>query len=287
MSNSDFTTYLLSGAVAGTSVDVVLFPLDTIKTRMQSAAGFWASGGYRGIYNGLGSAAAGSAPTAALFFVTYEMSKTYLTPTNATHQSPWIHCLSASLGELVACCIRVPTENVKQKVQAGLYSTSMTAFRALLASGVSHFYTGYSTTILREIPFALIQFPLFEYLKSRLDHYHHSHGRSISPLESAVCGSFAGGIAAAVTCPLDVIKTRLMTQLPLVAITETGTTTRTSTSVVNTIRSIYVDGGGMKFFSGIAPRVMWISIGGFVFFGAYESSKRLIARVRGDSATRV
>lgn len=30
------------------------------------------------------------------------------------------------------------------------------------------------------------------------------------------------------------------------------------------------------FFSGVGPRVTWISIGGFVFFGAYEKAKDLL-----------
>ena len=33
------------------------------------------------------------------------------------------------------------------------------------------------------------------------------------------------------------------------------------------------------FFSGIEPRVMWISIGGFVFFGAYEQAKIMFSYV--------
>jgi solute carrier family 25 S-adenosylmethionine transporter 26 len=49
--------------MAGTSVDLALFPLDTIKTRLQSAQGFWKAGGFHGIYSGLGSVALGSAPT--------------------------------------------------------------------------------------------------------------------------------------------------------------------------------------------------------------------------------
>ena len=52
-----------AGGVAGTSVDVALYPLDTLKTRLQSAQGFSKAGGFRGIYSGLGSAALGSAPT--------------------------------------------------------------------------------------------------------------------------------------------------------------------------------------------------------------------------------
>ena len=68
-----FFTALICGGMAGTSVDVALFPIDTLKTRLQSPQGFIQAGGFRGIYNGLGAAAIGSAPGAALFFSTYEV----------------------------------------------------------------------------------------------------------------------------------------------------------------------------------------------------------------------
>ena len=56
-----------AGGVAGTTVDVVLFPLDTLKTRLQSKEGFRRSGGFRGIYSGILPAAAGSAPSGEVF----------------------------------------------------------------------------------------------------------------------------------------------------------------------------------------------------------------------------
>lgn len=51
-----------AGGMAGTAVDVALYPLDTIKTRLQSPEGFLKAGGLRGVYNGLSAAAVGSAP---------------------------------------------------------------------------------------------------------------------------------------------------------------------------------------------------------------------------------
>lgn len=71
--HTSFVTALVAGGMAGTSVDVALFPIDTLKTRLQSPQGFLKAGGFRGIYNGLGAAAVGSAPGAALFFSTYEV----------------------------------------------------------------------------------------------------------------------------------------------------------------------------------------------------------------------
>lgn len=71
--NTYFCTYQ-AGGIAGTSVDVALFPLDTFKTRLQSAQGFWKAGGFHGVYSGLGSAALGSAPTGIKFSMyTYQI----------------------------------------------------------------------------------------------------------------------------------------------------------------------------------------------------------------------
>lgn len=87
-----------AGAVAGTSVDTVLFPLDTIKTRLQSRMGFAKAGGFRNIYKGLSSAVIGSAPSAALFFTTYERTK------KAVHfieNKQLAYMIAASCGEIV------------------------------------------------------------------------------------------------------------------------------------------------------------------------------------------
>ena len=52
MTDVSFLTSLVSGGLAGTAVDISLFPLDTIKTRLQSKQGFIAAGGFRNIYSG-------------------------------------------------------------------------------------------------------------------------------------------------------------------------------------------------------------------------------------------
>ena len=101
-----FLVSLISGGVAGTTVDVALYPLDTIKTRLQAPQGFIKAGGFSGVYKGLSAAAAGSAPGAALFFSTYEMSKQILHNRNRGNTGyqlpqPAIHMIAASVGEMV------------------------------------------------------------------------------------------------------------------------------------------------------------------------------------------
>merc|ERR1719221_1794372 len=98
-----------------------MFPTDTIKTRLQSSQGFRKAGGFKGLFNGVGSACIGSVPTSALFFGTYNSVKYFGEQhgiAEAHSLAPMVWGAAAGLGELSACMARVPTENIKQKVQA-------------------------------------------------------------------------------------------------------------------------------------------------------------------------
>jgi solute carrier family 25 (mitochondrial S-adenosylmethionine transporter), member 26 len=271
-----FTTALLSGALAGTTVDLALYPLDTLKTRLQSATSFRAAGGFSGIYAGVGSAIVGSAPGAALFFVTYEHAKEFLARRRSAQQTisgatqeegewalPIEHMLAASAGEVAACAVRVPTEVVKQRAQAKQYPSSLAALSSILSlrsvvglTGVwQELYRGWSITIFREVPFTVIQFPLWEAMKTyRL----RSTGKdTVSALESGIAGSAAGAVAAGITTPLDVLKTRMMLA-------------REKTSMWTLLTMILRESGPRAFFAGIGPRIMWISAGGAIFLGSYQ-----------------
>lgn len=43
-------------------MDVLLYPLDTLKTRLQAEHGFRKSGGFKGVYKGIGPQAIGGGP---------------------------------------------------------------------------------------------------------------------------------------------------------------------------------------------------------------------------------
>ena len=81
-------------------------------------------GGFAGVYNGLLSAALGSFPNAATFFVVYESVKRSGSERFKDNPAA-LHLLAGSAGETAACLIRVPTENVKQKMQAGHVSNDI------------------------------------------------------------------------------------------------------------------------------------------------------------------
>jgi solute carrier family 25 S-adenosylmethionine transporter 26 len=135
------------------------------------------SGGFKGIYTGLQVAALGSVPGAALFFSTYETMKGVIPRFHNHYYSsrqplpdPVVHMSAAGIGEIVACLVRVPTEVIKQRYQAKVISQNHSLIYAIKKiyqqNGIlKGFYTGYLSTICREIPFSFIQFPLYEWMK--------------------------------------------------------------------------------------------------------------------------
>ena len=114
-----FTLAMVAGGCAGTTVDVALYPLDTLKTRMQAQGGFWKAGGFKGVYNGCFATAIGAAPGSAAFFSAYEAIKPRLAQLSGGEEHPIHHSIAASVGEVAACIVRVPTGVVTQRMQVG------------------------------------------------------------------------------------------------------------------------------------------------------------------------
>ncbi|WWC73721.1 uncharacterized protein I206_107693 [Kwoniella pini CBS 10737] len=271
---------LASGAISGLAVDFMFFPLDTIKTRIQSSAGFWQSGGFKGVYRGVGSVGMGSAPGAAAFFVTYEALKEKLPQIQFFKENQAInHMVAASGAEYVSCLIRVPTEVVKSRTQTGAYGQGKSSIHSAISTmkfeGIRGFYRGFGITIARELPFTSIQFPLYEGLKSQLSK-RYLDGRRPTSYEAAICGSIAGGIAAALTTPLDVVKTRVMlearttTTLPANGVPLPNQPSPSILSFPPRLMSILQNEGPSALFRGWQPRCFAISLGGAVFLGIYD-----------------
>lgn len=300
---SPWTRSLLSGALAGLTVDFSLYPLDTIKTRLQSNLSsshggtnailprHTALGTLRSIYAGLPSALLGSMPSAASFFVVYDtLKRRLITPDTSARTQSYVHMLASSLGEIAACAIRVPTEVVKQRAQAGLFGGKSSAalldilsLRKRAGAGyvtmVRELYRGGGVTIMREIPFTILQFTAWEQMKrswsSRQTRLHGDRPPGlVTAGESAFFGSLAGAFAAGLTTPLDVLKTRIMLER---RDTDRARTHRSGRgSVLRILRQIARDDGWRGFFRGFVPRVGWISTGGAIFLGTYQwASNRL------------
>ena len=87
-------------------------------------------------------------------------------------------------------------------------------------------------------------------------------------LQAAVSGSVAGAVAAALTTPLDVIKTRIM-----LAKAHGSTSTP---RILPTLHSVLEQRGVRGLFAGVVPRTLWIGLGGAVFLGSFDGAAKVL-----------
>lgn len=167
--------------------------------------------------------------------------------------------------------MRVPTDVVKSRQQTAAYGrvSSLNALRMVIThEGVRGLYRGYASTILREIPFTCVQFPLYEWLKREFRRREVVEAWWHAP----VAGSVAGSVAAGCSTPFDVIKTRIMLAKTRANAGEAIVEPR----FIPVLRSVVEQGGIRALFAGIVPRVLWIGVGGSVFLGTFDIAARAI-----------
>ncbi|XP_031389007.1 S-adenosylmethionine carrier 1, chloroplastic/mitochondrial-like isoform X2 [Punica granatum] len=260
----------VAGGAAGVVVEAALYPIDTIKTRLQAARG----GGrivLKGLYTGLGGNLAGVLPASALFLGVYEPTKQKLLDILPENLSAIAHLTAGALGGAASSLVRVPTEVVKQRMQIGHFNSAPNAVRLIIANeGFRGLYAGYGSFLLRDLPFDAIQFCIYEQLRIG---YKLAAQRDLKDAENAIIGAFAGAITGAITTPLDVIKTRLMIQGPK----------NQYRGIFNCVRTIMREEGSSALMKGVGPRVLWIGIGGSIFFSVLERTKQIVAERRTES----
>ncbi|KAI5459813.1 putative mitochondrial carrier protein [Mariannaea sp. PMI_226] len=296
-----------AGAIAAFTVDLLIYPLDTLKTRYQSQdyiKTYVSSSTKRipplgGLYQGVGSVILATLPAAGIFFSTYEGAKQFIGKTRLP--DPLVHMSASALAEMASCMVLAPAEVIKQNAQmirrneAGsrgigrLSSTSLQVFRQLGGAGASkRLFTGYSALAARNLPFTALQFPIFEHVRARIWESRTAAGRDISRRSLVETGLIngcsaggAGALAAFITTPSDVVKTRMMLSAGSQEYNQAsaeiqGRQANKSAWVV--AREVYVERGAWGFFRGAALRSGWTMLGSGLYLGTYEMAKEWLNR---------
>ncbi|KAE8150234.1 mitochondrial carrier domain-containing protein [Aspergillus avenaceus] len=227
---------MLAGGTGGTCGDMLMHSLDTVKTRQQgdpsfpsrytSTAASYATiyrqeGFLRGLYGGAVPAFFGSFPGTLIFFGVYEFTKRQMIDSGI---NPNLAYLSGGFfADLAASVVYVPSEVLKTRLQlqgrfnnphfnSGYnYRSTRDAFRTIVRQeGFSALFYGYRATIYRDLPFSALQFAFYEQEHRMAKEWVGSRDIGLG-LEIATAAT-AGGMAGVITCPMDVVKTRIQTQ---------------------------------------------------------------------------
>lgn len=262
-----------------------LHPLDTIKTKLQTKGASeiysgtmdavvktFQSKGILGFYSGVSAVIVGSTFSSAVYFGTCEFGKSVLAKL-PQYPPLLIPPTAGAMGNIVSSAIMVPKELITQRMQAGAKGRSWEVLlRILEKDGVLGLYAGYSATLLRNLPAGVLSYSSFEYLKAAV--IKESKQAKLEPYQSVCCGALAGAISASLTTPLDVVKTRLMTQVHGDAVNKVAAAMVSGVSA--TVRQILREEGWVGFTRGMGPRVLHSSCFSALGYFAFETARLTI-----------
>ncbi|XP_010871014.1 mitoferrin-2 [Esox lucius] len=308
------STHMLAGAVAGIMEHCLMYPIDCVKTRMQSLRPE-PGARYRNVMDalrqiirtegvwrpvrGLNVVAVGAGPAHALYFACYEKLK--LSLGDVVHpgaNSHFANGLAGCMATLLHDAVMNPAEVVKQRMQ--MYNSPYRGVLDCVGSvwkreGPGAFYRSYTTQLTMNVPFQALHFMTYEYLQEVLNPH-----RQYNPSSHVVSGALAGAVAAAATTPLDVCKTLLNTQegpavlaqvqgpggasVGVQAASSTGG--RQISGLGEAFRTVYRMGGGAAFFKGVQARIIYQMPSTAISWSVYEFFKYVITKRRHERRLR-
>ncbi|CAI0548021.1 unnamed protein product [Linum tenue] len=182
---------LMAGGLAGAVAQTAVYPMDLVKTRLQTHAcdggrapklgtltrDIWIHEGPRAFYKGLVPSLLGIVPYAGIDLAAYEtlkdMSKTYLLQDSEPGPLVQLGCGTVS-GAVGATCV-YPLQVIRTRMQAqqanaaAPYKGMSDVFlRTLQKEGYRGFYKGLFPNLLKVVPAASITYMVYEAMKKRL-----------------------------------------------------------------------------------------------------------------------
>jgi len=189
---------------------------------------------------------------------------------------------------VVSTCLHdtcmVPAETMKQRLQLGYYRNALECFRAMAATGSNSFFRSLPTTLSMNVPYCSLMMMSNESLKRWLN--------PSGQFDLGVylfSGGFSGALAAGLTTPLDVVKTRLQVQSLSTPVGNVGALPGDAYVVrysgfASAVGAIYAESGFVGFLRGLIPRMAMFGPSCAISWVAYESCKKTLQRRSEDEA---
>ncbi|KAJ1539823.1 Fe(2+) transporter, partial [Nowakowskiella sp. JEL0078] len=200
------------------------------------------------LWRGVTTVITGAGPAHALYFTTYEQCKELFGATGPGHHFIAIGA-AGTCATIASDGFMNPFDVIKQRMQihGSHYKSVWHCFKSIVRNeGISALYISYPTTLMMSIPFQSIHFSTYEYFRKKFN-----PSNKYDPRTHICAGALAGGVAASLTTPLDVIKTLLQTR---------GTSSDPIISSAKGMKDatyiIYRRHGLPGFFRGLQPRIL-------------------------------
>ncbi|KAI6241785.1 hypothetical protein M3Y99_00299000 [Aphelenchoides fujianensis] len=291
--NYPLWVHMSAGALAGMTEHVVMYPVDSVKTRLQSlcpcpeikcqtpihgVASMIRREGWLKPLRGVNAIAAGSMPAHALYFSIYEKLKNFFTGNTYGHSNALSYGLAGICATVAHDLVMNPAEVVKQRMQMKFspYGGSLECARCVYRTeGLTAFYRSYTTQLMMNVPFQAVHFVTYEFFQEILNPRH-----QYDPKTHLIAGGIAGGLAAAITTPLDCVKTVLNTQQTPEIDGQNRIllkATKHYRGIVDAVQSIHAERGLGGFTRGLQARVVYQVPATALSWSVYELFKFILS----------
>lgn len=284
---------MAAGAFAGIAEHTVMYPIDAIKTRMQvlnpnantaytgvlrSTYQIASIEGFFSLWRGMSSVIVGAGPAHAVYFATYEAIKHAMGGNQVGAHHPLAAATSGAAATVASDAFMNPFDVIKQRMQikdsSRMYRSMIDCAKYIHRNeGIGAFYVSYPTTLSMTVPFTALQFLAYESISTAMN-----PKKEYDPLTHCLAGAVAGGFAAGLTTPMDVIKTILQTRG-----TSSDPQIRGVNGFVGGCQLLYSREGLRGFFKGVRPRVVTTMPSTAICWSAYEFSKAYFIKLNDAS----
>ncbi len=261
---------VVAASSAAMITSLVVNPLDVIKTRLQTQTNpillktiqsTYMENGIRSFYKGLTASLSMQLPSSGIYYTVFDNMKSVIASKSPTTSSWLVSFYASFVSRIITTMVTTPFEYVRTAKQA---STHPLTLRDLILDShqrisVQKLWQGTTITLLRDVPFSTLYWTLFDVLSTRLHHVPFLQQHSLT--QNFISGFCAGSLAAAVTTPMDVIKSNIQ-QL------------NGKNRIHFVARQIYEQEGMSGFFKGITPRVVRAAPSCAIMISTYELLKQ-------------
>lgn len=226
--------------------------------------------GIKSLWSGLPPTLVMAVPATVIYFTCYDQLCTALKARMTSHpqEAP---LLAGALARVGSVTVISPLELIRTKLQSKKlsYRELTDGIRsAVAAEGWVSLWRGLGPTLLRDVPFSAMYWYNYERTKALLCQRYNTSEPTIRI--SFLSGALSGSIAAIVTLPFDVVKTRRQVELGEL---QAKNLSCQGSSTFRCMRRIVAEQGVSGLFAGFLPRVIKVAPACAIMISTYEFGK--------------
>ncbi|XP_036614392.1 solute carrier family 25 member 40 isoform X1 [Trichosurus vulpecula] len=228
--------------------------------------------GIKSLWSGLPPTLVMAVPATVIYFTCYDQLSSFMK--SKVENEAYVPIFAGVVARLGAVTVISPLELIRTKMQSRALSYKelhLFVRRKLSHDGWISLWKGWSSTVMRDVPFSAMYWYNFEVFKKWLcknsDKCEPTFGINFT------AGAMSGSIASVATLPFDVVKTQKQTRLWRYETPQDGGLHTLPASTWDIMKQIVSKHGIPGLFAGLIPRLIKVAPACAIMVSTYECGK--------------